>query len=104
MLGGKVAGARAVGLELGPEDIGSSSRRKIAVAWNEAGVAAGLPAKLFCKSTFELSNRIVLGVSGGAFGENGVSSRHPPPLHHRGSGLSLCRLQCRDNQLDIDSA
>lgn len=62
-------GAAVTGLQLGPEDNGSSSRRKIAVTWNEAGLEAGLPARLFCKSTFELPSRIVLGVSGGAYGE-----------------------------------
>lgn len=62
-------GAKVTNLSLGPEDNGSASRRKIAVTWNQAGKDAALPEKLFCKSTFNLPNRIVLGVSGGAFGE-----------------------------------
>ena len=68
VLAAKAPGARASALSLGPEDSGSASRRKIAVTWNQAGQDAGLPDRLFCKSTFELPNRIVLGVSGGAFG------------------------------------
>lgn len=69
VLAAKAPGAQATALSLGPEDNGSASRRKIAVTWNQAGMDAGLPDRLFCKSTFELPNRIVLGVSGGAFGE-----------------------------------
>lgn len=69
ILAGNVQGAKVDALKLGPTDNGSSSRRKIAVTWNSAGQDAQLPDRLFCKSTFELSCRIVLGVSGGAFGE-----------------------------------
>lgn len=68
-LAAQVPGAQATALVLGPEDNGTSSRRKIAVTWNQAGQDARLPENLFCKSTFELPSRIVLGVSGGAFGE-----------------------------------
>ena len=62
-------GAQVTGFSLGPVDSGSSNRRKIAVVYNEAGQAAGLPVKLFCKATHDLANRIVLGISGGAMGE-----------------------------------
>jgi Phosphotransferase enzyme family len=69
ILAGDVAGAQCLSLTLGPPDNGSASRRKIALRWNQAGVDAKLPDRLFCKSTFELPSRIVLGVSGGAYGE-----------------------------------
>jgi Phosphotransferase enzyme family len=69
VLAAKAPGAQATALALGPEDNGSAARRKIAVTWNQAGIDACLPDRLFCKSTFELPSRIVLGVSGGAFGE-----------------------------------
>lgn len=59
-----VPGAKVESLELGPPDSGSSNRRKIAVHYNEAGCNAGLPEKLFCKSSHELDNRLLLGVSG----------------------------------------
>jgi aminoglycoside phosphotransferase (APT) family kinase protein len=78
VLAGNAPGAQVTALSLGPEDHGSSSRRKIAVTWNQAGQDAGLPARLFCKSTSELPNRIVLGVSGGAFCET-VFLRHIRP-------------------------
>lgn len=69
VLASQVPFAAVASFELGPPDNGSSSRRKITVEWNPAGRDANLPERLFCKSTFELPSRIVLGVSGGAFGE-----------------------------------
>lgn len=62
-------GVEVTSFELGPVDTGSSNRRKITVHYNDAGKAARLPTKLFCKATHDLANRIVLGVSGGAYGE-----------------------------------
>lgn len=62
-------GAMVTGFQLGPVDSGSSDRRKIAITYNEAGLAARLPTKLFCKATHGLATRVVLGVSGGAMGE-----------------------------------
>jgi Phosphotransferase enzyme family len=62
-------GAAVTDFALGPVDTGSSNRRKIAISYNAAGQSAGLPAKLFCKATHDLANRIVLGISGGAEGE-----------------------------------
>ncbi len=68
-LGSAHPGAQVTGFELGPVDSGSANRRKIAVTWNAAGIAAGLPTRLFCKATHDLANRVVLGISGGAYGE-----------------------------------
>lgn len=64
-----VPGAKVIGHQLGPVDTGSSNRRRIEVEYNDLGVAAGLPWALFCKATHDLANRLVLGVSGGAFTE-----------------------------------
>lgn len=64
-----VPGAEVVSFELGAPDVGSSNRRKIAVSYNAAGTAAGLPKKIFCKASQDLANRIVLGISGGAICE-----------------------------------
>jgi hypothetical protein len=64
-----VPGAEVTGHRLGPADSGSSNRRRIEVEYNGAGQTAGLPQALFCKASHELANRIVLGVSGGAFTE-----------------------------------
>ncbi len=73
-------GAAVTGFELGPVDSGSSNRRKIAITYNDAGRVAGLPAKLFCKATHDLANRIVLGISGGAEGETIFYQRIRPLL------------------------
>lgn len=62
-----VRGAKVVGHQLGPVDTGSSNRRRIEVEYNDEGTEAGLPWALFCKASHELANRLVLGVSGGAF-------------------------------------
>jgi hypothetical protein len=59
-------GAAVTGHELSAPDSGSSNRRRIAVSYNDAGRRAGLPASLFCKASHELSNRLVLGMSGAA--------------------------------------
>lgn len=68
---GEVPGAAVIGHELGPVDNGSSNRRKIGVRYNEAGTAAGLPEKLFCKASHDLTTRFVLGMSGAAEFEAG---------------------------------
>ena len=60
----EVPQARVESMSLGPVDNGSSNRRKIAVSYNEAGRAAGLPTRLFCKATHEVPNRIGLGIPG----------------------------------------
>ena len=66
---GAVSGAKVETLELGPPDNGSSNRRRVRVTYNQSGMDAGLPEQLFCKASHDLSNRVVLGVSGGAKGE-----------------------------------
>jgi hypothetical protein len=66
---GGVSGARVESFTLGAPDNGSSNRRRIAIAYNQAGTDHGLPTKVFCKASHDLSNRMVLGVSGGAKGE-----------------------------------
>ncbi|UCV23604.1 ecdysteroid 22-kinase family protein [Ferribacterium limneticum] len=75
-----VPGAKVIGHQLGPVDTGSSNRRRIEVEYNDAGVGAGLPWALFCKASHELANRIVLGVSGGAFTEGHFYNQIRPHL------------------------
>lgn len=60
------SGAEVTGFRLDAPDDGSSNRRKIAVEYNDAGRAAGLPTALFAKASQELTNRIILGASGAA--------------------------------------
>lgn len=57
-------GAKVVDFALGEADNGTSNRRKIAVRYNAAGQAAGLPDKLFCKAAHNLANRITVGAIG----------------------------------------
>jgi len=64
-----VADAEVTAVHLGSASTGTSNRRRIRVEYNEIGRAAQLPTALFCKATHELANRIVLGVSTGAFSE-----------------------------------
>ena len=65
----KVPGAKVTGFALGPVDVGSSNRRKISVEYNDAGNAAQLPTKIFCKASHDLLNRLVLGTSSAAHSE-----------------------------------
>lgn len=86
-----VPGAQVVSHELGPEDNGTSNRRRIRVAWNEAGREAGLVEKIFCKGTQSLESRYMLGMNEGVqaevnfynvlYPEVGVIA--PPPLFAR---------------------
>jgi Phosphotransferase enzyme family len=64
-----IPGAQVVGHRLGPNDDGTNNRRRIFVDYNPAGTAAGLPASVFCKATFGLANRQMLGHSGGVLCE-----------------------------------
>ena len=88
VLAGEVPGAVVVSHELGPEDNGTSNRRRISVEWNDAGREAGLCEKLFCKGTQSLESRYMLGMNEGVqaevnfynllYPEAGVIA--PPPL------------------------
>jgi hypothetical protein len=62
----RVPGARVVGFELGEGSDGTASRRALDVRYDEAGVAAGLPAAVYTKSTPRFVNRALIGVTGAA--------------------------------------
>lgn len=64
-----VPGAAVTGHRLGPPDDGTNNRRRIFVDYNAAGQAAALPTSVFCKATFGLANRQMLGHSGGVLCE-----------------------------------
>lgn len=91
VLARNVSGARALSHTLGPADDGTSNRRRIAVEWNDAGRAAGLVSKIFCKGTQSLESRYMLGMNEGVqaevnfynvlYPEVGVIA--PPPLFAR---------------------
>ncbi|MEY4500742.1 MAG: hypothetical protein RIS52_632 [Pseudomonadota bacterium] len=65
----KIPGALVVCHRLGPPDDGTNNRRRIFVEYNRVGKSAGLPASVFCKATFSLANRQMLGHSGGVLCE-----------------------------------
>ena len=56
-----VASAEVISLRLDDPDIGSTSRRRIFVEYNQAGKSAGLPASVFCKSTCSHASRMATG-------------------------------------------
>jgi hypothetical protein len=76
-------GAEVVSHRLGEEDEGTSSRRHITLAWNDAGVAAGLPASVFSKSTMTLESRYLLGMNGGIAAEADFYNKVLPTLDIR---------------------
>lgn len=64
-----VSGAAVTGHRLGPPDNGTNNRRRIFVDYNAIGRTADLPTSVFCKATFGLANRQMLGHSGGVLCE-----------------------------------
>jgi hypothetical protein len=64
ILCGGHSGAKVVAHRLDVVDNGNSNRRRIFIDYNEAGRAAGLPARVFCKASQGLANRISLGMAG----------------------------------------
>jgi thiamine kinase-like enzyme len=93
-------GATVTGHRLGPPDDGTNNRRRIFVEYNAAGQAAGLPASVFCKATFGLANRQMLGHSGGVLCEVTFQNqaRHllnieaPRPLHANYDPVSFASI------------
>ncbi|MET0153138.1 MAG: phosphotransferase [Candidatus Binatia bacterium] len=69
VLGRSIPGAAVASHTLGPRDDGTSNRRRIEIAWNDAGRAAGLPASVFCKGTQSLESRYMLGMNEGVQAE-----------------------------------
>lgn len=62
-------GAQVTNIRLGEEDEGTASRRQIFLELNEAAKAAGKPESVFCKATFTLASRCLLGMNGAIEGE-----------------------------------
>ncbi|AMK19949.1 hypothetical protein K663_17941 [Sphingobium sp. MI1205] len=77
---GDVEGARVVGHRLGDADDGTSTRRRIFLDYNEAGMQAALPRSVFCKSSFRLANRYSVGFCGGVEAEVEFYNRVEPQL------------------------
>src|SRR5450631_3574805 len=75
-----VPGAEVLSLTLDVRDDGSSNRRRIYLAYNEAGQRAKLPTSVFCKAAEGLENRIVLGISGTALAEANFYNKVRPRI------------------------
>ena len=78
-----IEGARVVDVRVSGGDDGTSARRALDVAYNEAGANAGLPTKLFSKSTATFGSRMLLGVTGIAEGESVFYNHARPGLKLR---------------------
>jgi thiamine kinase-like enzyme len=95
-----ISGAAVTGHRLGPSDDGTNNRRRIFVNYNSVGQAAGLPASVFCKATFGLANRQMLGHSGGVLCEVTFQNRArhlldieaPRPLHANYDPVSFASI------------
>jgi Phosphotransferase enzyme family len=73
-------GAEIAQIFVGESNEGSTSRRAIVVDYNEAGRAAGLPTRIFCKSSASFVSRLVTGLSGAAAAEVGFYTDVRPLL------------------------
>src|SRR4051812_20954145 len=65
-----VPSAAVVAVEVVGGDDGTSARRALKVDYNDAGRDAGLPERLFSKSTATFYSRLLLGITGIAEGES----------------------------------
>lgn len=65
-----IPGAQVVDVSVAGGSDGTSARRAITVAYNAAGREAGLPERLFSKSTATFGSRMLLGITGIAEGES----------------------------------
>jgi hypothetical protein len=72
-------GARVISAAVSAASTGTTTRAALAVAYNRAGVAAELPARMFVKCTTSLAQRLMLGLGGLIYGEPGFY-RHIRPL------------------------
>ncbi|MGD9600960.1 MAG: phosphotransferase family protein [Gammaproteobacteria bacterium] len=92
VLARETPGAALTGMELGPRDEGTSSRRRIVLAWNETGHAAGLPSSVFCKGTQSLASRYMLGMNEGVQAEVNFYTRVRPLLDIRAPEALFARF------------
>ena len=60
----KTPGAAVIAHSLDTPDEGTTNRRRIFLRYNAAGVAAELPASVFCKASQSLPSRLLLGLNG----------------------------------------
>jgi hypothetical protein len=73
-------GAYVTSMRLGRGSSGTTTRRALEVDYNEVGLAAGLPTRLFAKCTTTLAQRLMLGLGGFLYGEPGFYTLVRPEL------------------------
>ena len=73
-------GVRVLSVATGPASVGTTTRAGLAVTYNEAGAAAGLPTRLFVKCTTTVAQRLMLGLGGLIDGEPGFYTHVRPTL------------------------
>ncbi|MGN6168119.1 MAG: phosphotransferase [Solirubrobacteraceae bacterium] len=74
------AGSLVTSVRTGGGSSGTTTRRSLELSYNDVGVAAGLPTKLFAKCTTTLAQRLMLGLGGFLYGEPGFYMRVRPEL------------------------
>ena len=85
-----VADARVLGIRVVRGDDGSSARRILDLTWNEAGLTAGLPSRLFTKSTPTLAMRLSAGKAAPSEGRFLTDLRPSVPIE---APVCLCTLR-----------
>ncbi|WP_319458122.1 MULTISPECIES: aminoglycoside phosphotransferase family protein [unclassified Mycobacterium] len=78
-----IPGAQVVDVSVAGGSDGTSARRAITVEYNAAGREAGLPERLFSKSTATFGSRMLLGITGIAEGESVFYNLARPDLKLR---------------------
>jgi hypothetical protein len=76
----RTPGARVRSVRSARASVGTTSRAALEVTYDDAGTAAGLPTRLFVKSTPALAQRIMLGLGGLLHGEPGFYTHVRPGL------------------------
>ena len=76
----RAEGARVMSVQTGGGSSGTTSRRVLELSYNEAGLAAGLPTRVFAKCTSTLAQRLMLGLGGFLYGEAGFYTLVRPEL------------------------
>jgi hypothetical protein len=76
----RVPGARVEAVQAEPASVGTTTRARLHIAYNEEGRAAGLPERVFAKFTASLTQRLMLGLGGLICGEPAFYARVRPGL------------------------
>jgi len=72
--------AQVTGLTLGERSDGSTSREVLFLEYNQAGRDAGLPERVFCKSSPGFTSRLITGLSGALQSEAGFYTQLRPQV------------------------